>query len=113
MLPEVPMAPNEFQNRLRQSVAAITDKARANKVKLPDNFYLGFEEFSSALPDTAAAPLLGQQLAQIELLVNTVIDARVEAVTTLRRVPAVAAAAAATPTPAAGRKPRPPQLPHR
>jgi hypothetical protein len=106
MLPEVPMAPNEFQNRLRQAVAAITEKARANKVKLPDNFYLGFEEFSSALPDTAAAPLLGQQLAQVELLVNALIDARVESVTTLRRVPAVAAApAATTPTPAGGRKP--------
>jgi hypothetical protein len=103
VLPATPMAPNEFQNRLRQAVASVTEKARANKVKLPENFYLGFEEFSSALPDTAAAPLLGQQLAQVELLLNMLIDARVEAVTALRRVP-VAPAAAATPAPA-GRKP--------
>jgi hypothetical protein len=103
VLPATPMAPNEFQNRLRQAVASVTEKARANKVKLPDNFYLGFEEFSSALPDTAAAPLLGQQLAQVELLLNILIDARVEAVTALRRVP-VAPAAAASPTPPGGRK---------
>jgi hypothetical protein len=104
VLPVTPMAPNEFQNRLRQAVASVTEKARANKVKLPDNFYLGFEEFSSALPDTAAAPLLGQQLAQMELLLNILIDARVEAVTSLRRVPVVAAPAA-SPTPAGSRKP--------
>ena len=104
VLPAVPMAPNEFQNRLRQAVTTVTEKARANKVKLPDNFYLGFEEFSSALPDTAAAPLLGQQLAQVELLLNILIDARVEAVTSLRRVAAVATAAP-SPTPAGGRKP--------
>jgi hypothetical protein len=104
VLPVPPMAPNEFQNRLRQAVASVTEKARANKVKLPDNFYLGFEEFSSALPDTAAAPLLGQQLAQVELLLNILIDARVDAVTALRRVPPVATPAA-SPTPAGARKP--------
>ena len=104
VLPVTPMAPNEFQNRLRQAVTMVTEKARANKVKLPENFYLGFEEFSSALPDTAAAPLLGQQLAQVELLLNILLDARVEAVTSLRRVPVVATPAA-SPTPAGGRKP--------
>jgi hypothetical protein len=104
-LPVVPMAPNEFQNRLRQAVATLTEKARANQVKLPENFYLGFEEFSSALPDTAAAPLLGQQLAQVELLLDILIDARIDAVTLLRRVPASANNTAASPTPIAGRKP--------
>jgi hypothetical protein len=106
VLPVVPMAPNEFQSRLRQAANALADKARSNRVQLPDNFNLGFDEFAAALPDTAAAPLLGQQLAQVELLVNIMIDARVEALTSLRRVsaeqtpkPAVGA------TPIAGRKP--------
>jgi hypothetical protein len=103
MLPIVPMAPNEFQARLRQAVVSLGEKARANRVKLPEPFFLGFEEFASALPDTAAAPGLGQQLAQAELLLNLLIDARVEAVTSFRRVPAAElAAAVATPTPAAG-----------
>jgi hypothetical protein len=108
VLPAVPLAPNEFQSRLRQATAALADKARANRVKLPDNFYLGFEEFAAALPDTAAAPLLGQQLAQAEMLVNMLLDSRVEAVTSFRRVPlaeASLAAVAATPTPPGVRRP--------
>src|SRR3954464_4357737 len=36
-----PLAPNEFQGRLRQAVLAVSDRARLNRVKLPDNFALG------------------------------------------------------------------------
>ena len=107
VLPVVPMAPNEFQARLRQASTSLAEKARANRVKLPDNFYLGFDEFAAALPDTAAAPLLGQQLAQAELLVNILLDARIESLTTFRRVPAEGARAgtAATPSPTPRRGP--------
>ena len=66
-------------------MVAVADKARANKVKLPDNFALGFEEFTAALPNTAAAPLLGQELSQVELLMNILIDAHVDGVTALVR----------------------------
>jgi hypothetical protein len=82
-----PMAPNEFQSRLRLAVTAVVDKARANNVKLPDKFYLGFDEFASALPSEAAASLLGQELAQIEWLMNTLFEARVDALTSLHRIP--------------------------
>ena len=100
VLPVTPMAPNEFQSRLRQASTALADKARANRVKLPDNFYLGFDEFAAALPDTAAAPLLGQQLAQAELLMNILLDARVESVTTFRRAtPGEQRSATVAPTP--------------
>jgi hypothetical protein len=107
-LPAPPLAPSEFQSRLRQAMVAVAEKARANRVKLPDNFALGFEEFTAALPSTAAAPLLGQELSQVELLVNMVIDARVDAVTGLVRAPLPEERAPApTPTPAPGRKPAP------
>ena len=107
VLPVVPMAPNEFQARLRQAMITLAEKARANKVKLPENFFLGFDEFAAALPDTAAAPVLGQQLAQVELLVNILIDARVDAVTAVRRVTPTEqrAAVAASPSPGPARKP--------
>ena len=82
-----PLAPNEFQSRLRQSMLAVTEKARNNKVKLPDNFALGFEEYTTTLPNTAAAPLLGQELTQIESLVNILIEARVDGINTFRRQP--------------------------
>jgi hypothetical protein len=111
MLPVTPLAPNEFQSRLRQGMIETAEKARANRVKLPDNFHLGFDEFTAALPNTAAAPLLGQELAQIELLINYLIDARVDAVTALKRTPLPeekSAVAGATPTIAPGRKPATP-----
>ena len=112
MLPAPPLAPNEFQSRLRQSMTAVADKARANRVKLPDNFALGFDEFTSALPSTAAAPLLGQELAQIEVLLNMIIEARVDGVAALVRAPLPEERGpAATPTPAAGRKPAPSATP--
>jgi hypothetical protein len=108
VVPLAPMAPNEFQSHLRIAINAVTDKARANKVKLPDKFYLGFEEFASALPNEAAAPLLGQELVQIEWLVNGLLDARVEGLTAFRRTPSReerGTPALPTATPAAGGKP--------
>ena len=107
--PVAPMAPNEFQSHLRVAVSAIAEKARANKVKLPDKFYLGFDEFAAGLPNEAAAPLLGQELVQIEWLLNSLLDAHVEAVTAFRRTPLPEehgnAPALPTATPAAGAKP--------
>src|ERR1700758_2223132 len=75
VLPAPPtLAPNEFQSRLRQSINAVADKARTNRVRLPDNFNHGFDEYTAALPVSAdVAKLLGQELAQVELLMNVLI----------------------------------------
>jgi hypothetical protein len=106
VLPVTPMAPNEFQSHLRQAMTAVADKARVNRVKLPENFQLGFDEFTTALPNTATAPLLGQELAQIEVLMNILIDAKVDALTVFKRMPlAEEKGVAATPTPVRGRRP--------
>ncbi len=111
VLPEpTEMQPNEFQARLRQAMTSVTAKARANKVQLPEVFFLGFEEFGAALPATEAAPRLGQELAQVELLVNLLIEARVQSITSLKRVQPSATsvllpkAGARAATPAAGAK---------
>jgi hypothetical protein len=95
VLPTPPLAPNEFQSRLRQAMTVSAEKARANKVRLPDNFHLGFDEFAAALPPTEAAASLGQELAQMELLVGILIDARVDSVTALTRKPLPPGTAAA------------------
>ena len=106
VLPVAAMEPNQFQSQLRQAVASVSEKARANKVKLPDNFYLGFDEFASALPNTAAAPLLGQELAQVEVLLGILIDAHIDAITAFSRAPLPSEhGAAPAPSPAAARKP--------
>ena len=85
--PAPPLKPNEFQSQLRLAVNTVTERARGHKVKLPDKFYLGFDEFAAALPEELAAPLLGQELVQIDWLMNALFEARVDAVTALRRVP--------------------------
>ena len=108
VLPAPALAPNEFQSRLRRAMLATSEKARANRVKLPANFALGFDEFTAALPNTLAAPLLAQELSQIELLMNILVDARVDSVTAFVRTPSReerGAGPAAAPSPAAGRKP--------
>jgi hypothetical protein len=96
-LPASPLAPNEFQTRLRQAMVASTEKARAKKVKLPNNFALGFDEFTAALPNNDIAPLLGQELAQAELLINILVDARVDSVTGFARKTGRPSAAAPAP----------------
>ncbi len=99
-IPVPSLAPNEFQSRLRQAVLATFDRAQANDVKLPDKFQLGFDEFATVLPNTAAAPLLGQELSQIQILMNILLDARVDNVIAFHRAPlAEEHAPAATPTP--------------
>jgi hypothetical protein len=87
VFPLPPIAPDEFQSRLRLTMTALAEKARANKVRLPDKFYLGFDEFASALPNEAAAPLLGQELAQVQCLLDALFEARVDALTSFRRTP--------------------------
>jgi hypothetical protein len=85
--PAPPLAPNEFQSRLREATIAALDRARRNNVKLPDKFQLGFDEFARAMPNTAVAPLLGQELSQVQMLINILLDAKVDSVTSLRRAP--------------------------
>ena len=66
---------------------------------------MGFDEYTAALPNNTAAPLLGQELSQISLLVDYVIDARADSLISLRRTPLAeeraTTAGAATPKPAA------------
>jgi hypothetical protein len=96
------LQPNEFQSRLLEAITATISSAREHRVKLPENFKLGFDEFVSNLPKTEEAPGLGQELEQIELLVNMVIEARVDGITMFRRVghePVAPGAVSATPTP--------------
>ena len=105
--PAPPLAPNEFQSRLRQAVVATLDRARTNNVKLPERFQLGFDEFTRTMPSTAVTPLLGQELSQIQMLINIVLDAKVDSVTSLRRTPLPEegeTALTATPPPTVGRR---------
>jgi hypothetical protein len=103
VVPAPPLAPNEFQSRLRQATIATLDRARANNVKLPDKFQLGFDEFARAMPNTAVTQLLGQELSQVQMLINILLDAKVDSVTSFRRAPLTEERGpSATPTPSQG-----------
>src|SRR4029450_3247030 len=102
--PGPPLAPNEFQSRLRQATLAAQDRARTNNVKLPDNFQLGFDEFARFMRSTAVAPLLGQELSQVQMLINILLDAKVDSITSFRRRPlpeehALSSSSTSKPTP--------------
>lgn len=86
-LPAVPIQPNEFQAQLRQTVNSVVESAASNKVKLPDHFYLGFDEYATSLPNSTAAPLLGQELQAIAIVADLIVSARVDAFTSLTRTP--------------------------
>jgi hypothetical protein len=107
--PAPPLAPNEFQSRLLQTMLATSQKARANKVKLPATFYLGFDPFVTSLPNSnETARLLGQELSQIQMLINILLDARVDSVTSLQRTPLPeerGVLPGPSPAPTRGRKP--------
>lgn len=98
-LPVVPLQPNEFQAQLRQAVTALNENAAAARVKLPPNFYLGFDEYATSLPNSEAAPLLGQELQAIAMLADSIVNAHVDALTSLVRVALPEEKAAATPAP--------------
>lgn len=85
MLPGLPLQPNEFQAQLRLAVTAVQQRASANKVQLPANFSLGFDEYATSLPNSEAAPQLGRQLRAIEWIANAIIDAHADSLTSLNR----------------------------
>ena len=103
--PDPPLAPNEFQSRLRQTTLAVEERARTNNVKLPDKFQVGFDEFARIMPSTAVATLLGQELSQVQMLINILLDAKVDSITSFRRRPLPEERSAlATPTPSPGQR---------
>jgi hypothetical protein len=103
--PAPPLAPNEFQSRLRQATLATEERARTNNVKLPDRFQLGFDEFARTMPSTAVAALLGQELSQVQMLTNILLDAKVDSITSFRRRPLPEERGASpTPTPSPGQR---------
>ena len=106
VLPITSLPPNEFQMHLREAMTATTANARVHSVKLPENFNLGFPEYIAALPSTRDAPKLGQELTQIQFLLNIIIEARVDGIRMFRRAPrdvnATATTSAPTPRGATG-----------
>jgi len=81
------LTPLKFQDNLNTRVTEIAAAAVEAGVALPENFYLGFEQYRTQLPTVAATPALGQQLASIAEAISLLISARVTSITALDRTP--------------------------
>ena len=82
-----PLSPTDFQNRLREIVSDVLRSATQLGVALPENFYLGFEDYRAKLPDAAAAPQLTSQLAEVERIVRILVNRKVEKISSIKRAP--------------------------
>lgn len=85
--PLEPTTPQEFQDKLRTSINTLTAHAAENGVALPKDkaFALGFDRYQSELPSKDAAAPLARQLAAIELVLDTLINAKVDSITSVDR----------------------------
>jgi len=104
------ITPQGFQDRLRQEVSGVQQRASANEVQLGQDFYLGFNAYQNSLPEQEAAPLLARQLEEILYVTNTLIDLRVQAIEAINRQPlpeesGLSSTPTPTPTPR-GKRPR-------
>jgi hypothetical protein len=88
------LTPQGFQDRLSSATSALQKKAEDNGIPLPEDFYLGFEQYRAQPPPGAAAPLLGQQLDSINEVVSLLVDAGVKSIVSVSRPPLASEAGA-------------------
>ncbi len=82
-----PPTPLQFQDRLRRVVDEIDKAALQAGVVLPENFYLGFEQYRGAPPDIAATQGLSSELDAIRDLITILIKQHVTNIGAVRRAP--------------------------
>jgi len=99
------ITPQQFQDGLRAAVNDLKDHAAANNVKLPANFYLGFDTYQTQVPTDLAAPFLNRQFAVINALAIRLVDLKVQSIDSLVRqpLPQEAPGAASAKAPDAGK----------
>lgn len=88
VIPNEVMKKEEFQDRLHKVVDAVRARAgRGNPpVALPDGFYLDFNRYKTDLPrDEITAAVLARELKAIEMVVNELIDSKINALTGFTR----------------------------
>lgn len=74
------ITPQQFQDGLRTAVNDIKGKAEANGVRLPANFYFGFDQYQTQVPTELAAPYLNRQFRVIQSIVARLVDYKVASV---------------------------------
>lgn len=85
--PELPenVTPQQFQDDLRRVVSEVTKLAEEAGVALPEDFYLGFDQYRANLPTDQATPELVRQLEVVKKIAGGLIAARVARINSFRR----------------------------
>ena len=83
------VTPQQFQDELRTAVNELRNKAENNGVKLPANFYFGFDQYQSQVPTEQAAPYLNRQFRVIQSLISRLVDFKVASIDGVVRPPLV------------------------
>ncbi len=88
---EVPLnmevSPQQFQDGLRTAVNEIREKADANGVKLPANFYFGFDQYQTQVPTAEASPFLNRQFLVIQSIIMRLVDFKISSIDGVDRIP--------------------------
>lgn len=91
--PVEPLTPTEFQDKLKETVARISEKAAGDakvtlQQKAGEKFYMGFHEYASGTPDKSQVSLLSRELAAFESIMNLILAAKEVTLLDLSRVKA-------------------------
>jgi len=82
-----PMAPQQFQEELKQSAVDFVNSAAQGGLKLPDGFYMGFDDYRDAPPNPDAASPLDRELKGAEILLSELLESRVTSIVSFTRTP--------------------------
>jgi hypothetical protein len=82
-----PVRQEDFPNILLKTYEKTADFAKSKGIGLPENFYFGMEIYKDGRPPEQAVSLLEWQLDAINTLTNTLIEAGVSSVDTVKREP--------------------------
>jgi len=97
------LRPNEFQDKLKQSVDRVHQEAAAKGVELPKEkgtFALGFDRYLSEPPKPEVTPALGRMLEAVEKVVMLLIQTSPTSIEDIKRTPFPGEVGAAAPAPA-------------
>lgn len=81
------LSPQQFQDALNAKVTQVTKAAGEKGVTMPDDFYLGFDQYRSQPPSPGASPQLGQQLESITEAINVLLKNNVRSISSVTRPP--------------------------